>query len=190
MAGGAAINLASVRSSLVRNNLLYNNHASGIAGWDDGDGRQWGTKNNRFLNNTIVQASDGRFAVSLQNGSTGNVFENDILFHPGPRGSYDTDRSSRSGLTSDYNVVTNVFSLAGKFVGYTRWKSLGFDGHSVVATSVTPMAFVNAAGGDYHLGNGSVAIDAGVTRGEVPVDLDGVARPQRLRFDIGAYEAI
>ena len=30
--GGAAINLASVRSSLISNNLLYNNHASGIAG--------------------------------------------------------------------------------------------------------------------------------------------------------------
>jgi parallel beta-helix repeat protein len=187
--GGGAINLASVRNSLVRNNLLYGNHASGIAGWDDGDGSRWGTKNNRFLNNTIVQASDGRFAVSLQNGSSGNVFENDILFHTGTRGSYDTDKSSRTGLVSDYNVVTNVYSLGGKFWNFTKWRSLGFDAHSVMLTSMSGL-FVNPAGADYHLPNGSPAIDAGIARADVPADLDGVARPQRLRYDIGAYETI
>ena len=61
--GGAAINLASVRNSLISNNLLFNNHASGIAGWDDGVGNTFGTQGNRFFNNTIVQASDGRFAL-------------------------------------------------------------------------------------------------------------------------------
>jgi hypothetical protein len=187
--GGAAINLASVRSSLVRNNLLYGNHASGIAGWDDGDGRQWGTKWNRFLNNTIVQASDGRFAVSLQNGSAGNTFVNNILFHPGTRGAYDTDRWSRTGMVSDYNVVTNVYSLSGKFVSYAAWKSLGFDVHSVVLSSMNGL-FVNPAGGDYHLPNGSPAIDRGTTRSDVPTDLAGVTRPQRLAYDIGAYEAV
>jgi hypothetical protein len=189
VAGGAAINLASVRSSLFRNNLLYNNHASGIAGWDDGDGSRWGTKSNRFLNNTIIQASDGRFAVSLQNGSTNNVFQNDVIFHTGTRGSYDTDKSSRTGLVSDYNVVTNVYSLGGKFVNYTKWRSMGFDAHSVVLTSMAGL-FVNPSAGDYHLPNGSPAIDVGTTRADVPVDLDGVARPQRLRYDIGAYEAV
>ena len=64
--GGAAINLASVRSSLISNNLLYNNHASGIAGWDDGAGNAFGTQGNRFFNNTIVMASDGRFALVLR----------------------------------------------------------------------------------------------------------------------------
>ena len=187
--GGAAINLASVRSSLFRNNLLYGNHASGIAGWDDGHGRQWGTKNNRFLNNTIVQASDGRFAVSLQNGSTGNTFQNNVLFHTGTRGSYDTDRSSRTGLVSDYNVVTNVYSLAGQFVNYAKWKSMGFDSHSIMLTTMAGL-FVNPAGGNYHLPNGSPAIDSGTTRTDVPTDLDGVSRPKRLRYDIGAYEAV
>jgi hypothetical protein len=189
VAGGAAINRASVRNSLVRNNLLYNNHASGIAGWDDGDGSRWGTKSNRFLNNTIVQASDGRFAVSLQNGSTGNVFQNDVIFHTGTRGSYDTDKSSRTGLVSDYNVVTNVYSLGGKFVNYAKWRSMGFDTHSVMLTSMAGL-FVNPSSGDFHLPNASPAIDAGTTRSDVPTDLEGVARPQRLRYDIGAYEAV
>src|SRR6185369_13988507 len=39
--GAAAINLASVRASRIVNNLLYNNHASGISGWDDADGIAW-----------------------------------------------------------------------------------------------------------------------------------------------------
>lgn len=74
--GGAAINLASVRSSLISNNLLYNNHASGIAGWDDGTGNAFGTQGNRFFNNTIVQASDGRFALVLIHGSINNQVKN------------------------------------------------------------------------------------------------------------------
>ena len=34
-AGGAAINLAGVRESLIQNNLVYGNYASGIAEWDN-----------------------------------------------------------------------------------------------------------------------------------------------------------
>ena len=55
--GAAGINLASVRSSAIRNNLLYANHATGIAGWDDGDGNQWGTRGNLIANNTIASGN-------------------------------------------------------------------------------------------------------------------------------------
>ena len=185
--GGAAINLASVRRSTFRNNLLYGNHASGIAGWDDGAGPQWGTKNNRFFNNTIVQASDGRFAVSLQNGSSSNRLKNNILFHPGPRGSYDIDASSRTGLVSDYNVVSNVFSVDETFVNFATWKSYGYDSHSVMVTSTSGM-FVDRSSGDYHLAPGSPAIDAG-TSVPVATDLDGQSRPRGPRYDIGSDEA-
>jgi hypothetical protein len=58
----------------------------------------------------------------------------------------------------------------------------------VVLTGVAGL-FVDPSSGDYHLPNGSPAIDAGTARTDVPLDLDGVARPQRLRYDIGAYEA-
>jgi hypothetical protein len=185
--GGASINLASVRNSTFRNNLLYDNHASGIAGWDDGAGSQWGTKNNRFFNNTIVQASNGRFAMSLQNGSSGNVLKNNILFHPGPRGSYDIDSSSRSGLVSDYNVVSNVFSVDETFINFAAWKRYGYDSHSMMVTSTSGF-FVNPAAGNYHLAAGSPAIDRGTS---VPVanDIDGQPRPRGPRYDIGSDEA-
>jgi hypothetical protein len=67
--GGAAINLASVRNSTIRNNLIYNNEAGGIAGWGDGNGPEWGCKNNRILNNTIYfRSGQGRWAISLKEG--------------------------------------------------------------------------------------------------------------------------
>ncbi len=46
-------------------------------------------------------------------------------------------------------------------------------------------AFVDATGGDYHIGAGSAARDAGASAG-VRVDLDGA--PRDAQPDIGAYE--
>lgn len=187
VAGGARINLASVRNSIFRNNLLYANHASGIAGWDDGAGKRWGTKNNKFLNNTIVMASDGRFALSLKNGSSGNVVENNILFHTGDTGSIEIDRSSLRGLISDYNVVVDRFSVNGKFITFAQWRAKGYDAHSILATSLDQL-FVDAGADDYHLAPGSPAIDAGIAVLEVTDDLEGRPRPQGAGYDIGAYE--
>jgi len=188
LGGGAAINLASIRNSIFRNNLLYANHAGGIAGWDDGAGKQWGTKSNRFLNNTIVMAADGRFALSLKNGSTSNVVENNILFHPGARGSIEIDRLSLSGFLSDYNLVVNRFSCRDVFISFAQWRAKGYDPHSRLETNVTKL-FVNAPGGNYRLKSGSLAINAGRTVPQVTDDLDGRSRPQGPRYDIGAYEA-
>jgi hypothetical protein len=42
--------------------------------------------------------------------------------------------------------------------------------------------------GDYHLQNGSPAIDKGTSNGAPSVDLEGKPRPQGSGFDIGAYE--
>lgn len=54
--------------------------------------------------------------------------------------------------------------------------------------AVDDEAFVDAAAHDYHLADGSAAIDAGEALAEVPHDRDGVARPQGAGWDVGAYE--
>jgi hypothetical protein len=46
---------------------------------------------------------------------------------------------------------------------------------------------VNPSGGDYHLGGGSAAVDAGVNAG-VTTDYDSNPRPIGTGYDIGAYE--
>ena len=66
-----------VSNSRVQNNLLYNNHAGGIALYRI-DGAQ-GARNNVVANNTVVQAADGRWALLLVNASTGNTVFNNIL---------------------------------------------------------------------------------------------------------------
>jgi hypothetical protein len=188
-AGGAAgINLASVRDSLFRNNLLYNNHASGIAGWDDDVDPQFGTKRNRILNNTIVQAANGRFAIVLIHGSTDNVILNNILFHLGSRGSIETDPSSLPGLVSDYNVVMNRFAFDEEFITLSDWRARGQDLHSI--TSPLVALFVNPGQNDYHLAPDSPAIDAGTAVPDVTRDLDKQRRPQGREYDIGADEVV
>ena len=49
-------------------------------------------------------------------------------------------------------------------------------------------AFVDAANGDFRLGVGSLARNAGKTIAAVTNDFAGVARPQGSAYDIGAYE--
>lgn len=187
--GGAAINLASVRNSLISNNLLYNNHASGIAGWDDGVGNTFGTQGNRFFNNTIVQASDGRFALVLIHGSINNQVKNNILIHTGTRGSIEIDPSSRPGFVSDYNVVNNRFSLNDTFITLAQWRAYGYDLHSILNPGLATL-FVNPTVANYHLKTGSPAINTGVVVTGVIDDIDGNPRPQGLRYDIGADEVL
>jgi hypothetical protein len=52
--GGAAINLDGVQDSVVRNNLLYDNHATGIVNYM-GDGAE-GPQGMSILHNTVDQA--------------------------------------------------------------------------------------------------------------------------------------
>ena len=100
-AGGAAINLAGVRESLVQNNLIYGNYSSGIAEWDNGNpfdaasvkpGPQsaaevtgadvlplFGCFNNVLRNNTVLMAVRSRPALLVGNGSWGTRASNNVL---------------------------------------------------------------------------------------------------------------
>jgi len=99
--GGAAINLAGVRESLIQNNLIYNNHASGIVEWDNQNpfdsaqvdpGPQsaievtgpdvlpvFGCFSNVVRNNTVLMSARGRPALLVGNGSWGTRARNNIL---------------------------------------------------------------------------------------------------------------
>jgi parallel beta helix pectate lyase-like protein/List-Bact-rpt repeat protein len=188
VAGGSGINGDGVQSSIIRNNLLYNNHASGISLYQIDAGQP--ARNNQILNNTIVMASDARWAINIQNASTGNVVRNNILFNQHPfRGSIAISADSLPGFVSDTNVIMDRFSMDG---GDTRvtlaaWRSAsGQDAHSILATPAT--LFASFTGNDYHLSATSPARDAGGSVANVTDDLEGAPRPQGSAFDIGAYE--
>ncbi len=188
-AGGSGINMDGVQNSRVVNNLLYNNHATGIALFRQ-DGAE-GAKNNEVLNNTVINSTAGRWALTIGNGSTDNTVMNNIFYSEHSfRGAMDVSIDSMSGLLSDYNALEDRFTTDGgdsTILNFAEWQSqTGQDAHSV---TVVPFdLFEDIAAADYHLKAGSPAIDSGTSTLAPLVDLEGGARPAGTGFDIGAYE--
>jgi parallel beta helix pectate lyase-like protein len=187
-AGASGINCDGVQDSIIRNNLLYDNHASGISLYQiDGGGPSTG---NSVLNNTVIVASNGRWALNIQDGARDTTLSNNILYNLHSfRGVIDISPDSLPGLSSDYNAVMNRFTTNGGDTTLTlaQWRQqTGLDAHSFVATPA--QLFVNASRNDYRLSPTSPAIDHGATLADVTTDLAGVARPQGAYYDVGAYE--
>jgi parallel beta-helix repeat protein len=186
--GGSGINADGVQDSTFRNNLIYNEHASGISLYRiDGGGSSTG---NVIVNNTVLEAPDGRWALNIQVASTGNTVRNNILYNYHPwHGSIDISSDSLPGFSSDYNVVMDRFTTddSNSIQTLAQWQTAtGQDAHSIVATP--SQLFVNAAANDFHLSDTSPAIDAGTSQYAPAVDFEGTPRPSGNGFDIGADE--
>lgn len=102
----AAISMDGVRDSVIRNNLLYNNHniAGGIVPFHIDAGG--GSINNVIVNNTVIQSADGGCPVEIHHDSTGCIVFNNILIHLGGKPHLDVHDAARSGLRSDRNLVS------------------------------------------------------------------------------------
>jgi parallel beta-helix repeat protein len=198
--GAAGINMDGVVDSLIRNNLIWDEHASGIAVFRI-DGAVC-SQGNRILNNTVLAAADGRWAYVQGDfdgtppaGCPGNELANNLFWSShGFRGAISLDEPNPSGFASRNNTVEGVFSVddGNTTIGLAAWQALGHDaGSQVIANSGALAAlFADMPGGDFHLAPGSDAIDAGEARADVPADLDGIPRPQGAGWDAGAYEAL
>jgi hypothetical protein len=191
-AGGSAINCDAVQNSVIRNNLAYNNHASGISLYRiDGGG---GSSGNVIVNNTIVQASDGRWALNVRDGSVDNIAFNNIFLTAHPfRGCIAVDAASLSGFHSDFNVLGDRMSADGDqtVISLDQWRALTqSDSNSVLAWQ--QVVFVDSALNDYHLLSTSPARSLGVasyySQAAPTTDLDEAVRPQGSGHDAGAYE--
>jgi hypothetical protein len=177
-----------VQDSQIQNNLLYNNHASGISLYQiDGGGPSSG---NVIVNNTVDQASNGRWALNIQDAATNTTVLNNVLYNNHSfRGSIDISSDSLPGLHSDYNVLMNRMTTNGgdTIMTLAQWQAAtGQDQHSIIAAPA--QLFVNAAGGDYHLSASSPAVDAGTAQLAPARDLQGQPRPSGAAWDIGASE--
>jgi parallel beta-helix repeat protein len=187
--GGAGLNFDGLVSSTVENNLLYNNHAGGIALYKQD--AAVGSHDDVIVNNTIVTPAGSRWAVNINSGSTNDVLYNNIIAQQDAvHGCIVIDSSSLSGFKSDYNLFSGhvTFSKTGgrKSVSLAQWRSGGQDLHSQTAT--LDALFVNYTANDYHLSSTSPAIDAGTSTDAPSTDLDGLSRPWGNGFDIGCYE--
>src|SRR6185503_750014 len=183
--GGSGINCDGVSDSIIRNNLIYNNHASGISLYAI-DGSE-GSSRNKIYNNTIVMPAAARWCINIpasgegQANPVGNKIKNNILYNPHSfRGSITIYSQTAASFESDYNIVVSRFSAddGNSNMSLALWQGLGFDQHSKVGSP--DLLFLNAAANDYHLKSGSPAIDAGIFLAEVNDDLEG-AVPVRLQ---------
>ncbi len=188
LGGGSGINMDGVINSRIENNLLFDNHASGISLFQiDGGAPSTG---NVIVNNTIHQAEDGRWALNIQNGSVNNTAYNNILISEHPfRGAIDISPNSLSGFDSDYNVVIDRFTTDDLATTLTlaAWQAqTGNDMHSLVGNANE--LFVDWPTSDYQLLANAVARDAGTAMSAPSLDLDGAPRPIGASHDIGAFE--
>jgi hypothetical protein len=184
--GGSGINMDGGVNGVIRNNLLYDNHSSGISLYRIDAAA--GASGNLIVNNTIVNAADGRWCININEGSTGNTVRNNILWNLHPsRGVIVIDDSSRPGFVSDYNSLMDRMSPDGDatILDLAVWQALGYDAHSFVAM---PAQHFLVPGSDFHLLPQSPAVDAGTVTGAPPVDLEGNPRPVGAGVDMGAYE--
>jgi len=118
-----------------------------------------------IAHNTIVDSS-----ASLQIDAVGTALVQNNLFVQ-EEGDYLGRAFGAGGITLDHN-------------GY-------YGGAEVPAAETAALVgdprFTDRAGGDFHIGDGSVAIDSGVDAG-VMRDFDGLSRPRGGGYDLGAFE--
>jgi len=149
----------------VYNNIAYNNRFNGltVVQWSgEGDGLK---RDVYFINNTSYNNGYGFRVNALNNENV--VVRNNILVSNG------TNITIASGAQAETTVDHNLF----------------YDGNSGGDNAVIgdPL-FVNPSGADFHLQEGSPAIDAGSSLDAPDNDHDGSPRPQGAGYDIGAYE--
>ncbi|MEW6212237.1 MAG: PKD domain-containing protein [Acidobacteriota bacterium] len=193
--GGSGINCDGVSDSIIRNNLLYNNRASGISLYAI-DGAE-GSSRNRVYNNTIVMPANGRWCINIpastegQSNPAGNKIKNNILYNAHSfRGAINLYSDLASGFESDYNIIVPRFSTDGgdTNMNLSQWQSRGYDLHSVAAT--LDQLFIDAAALNFRLKSTSPAQDFGASLTDVTDDIEGVSRPQGAKHDAGCYETV
>ena len=195
VAGGSGINGDGVNNSTIRNNLLYNNHASGISLYQiDGGGP---SINNTVCNNTVDQASNGRWCLNMVNGATGTtVFNNIFLTHHATRGSLHFESAADLvGLSCNFNILTTINNCVttdddATYKTFAQWQAMGYDANSVAATHAN--VFVDWTTDDFHLKAGSPAIDTGTpslaSKSAPTTDYEAGLRPTDAGYDKGADE--
>ena len=180
--GGAAINLDGVIGATVQNNVLFNNRASGIALYRING--KTASRDNKVLHNTIIQHPRGRWAIVMFDEATGNEFYGNVLWHLGPKGSFNVTADSFP-KASNHNVVMDRFTPDDEktMINLGAWRKRGLDEDSIVV----PPAELFEGEIDFHLKEGSPAIDKGDPKHAPKMDLDGHPRLDG-KPDIGAYE--
>jgi parallel beta-helix repeat protein len=185
--GGSTINLDGVQDSIVRNNLLYECHATGIVNYM-GFGAA-GPVGMQILNNTVDIAADGRWGLVMYSTAGSNLVRDNLFSNENASNGALNYLSPSDAMNTD--SANNIFCGASNVtddgessqISMSAWQSGGNEPRSIVS-SLASLVIGNL---DYHLLVDSPAIGAGAADG-VTDDLDGDSRPPGGPIDVGAYQ--
>jgi hypothetical protein len=188
--GGQAVLLGYSTSRFESNQVVDNDTSIGVRlYYGAGDGPA-------LANNVIARSGDRSFsAFGLAGNPLTATLVHNTLVGPGTgygvyvESGYVTLALTNTIVASHTWSITNTVPASSTVTAdHTLfWVNDHDDIQGTNAVTGDP-AFLDPGGGDYHLGLGSAAIDAGVEAGE-SVDIDGESRPLNLVPDIGADEA-
>ena len=165
--------LISYGGSVEATNNVFAGFYNGAYTYTYGDEPQ--VPEHKLYNNTFA---DLRYwGLYVENNSTATAHNNIFSHRTSDTGGYGLAQNGTGQLTHSYNLVNGFaapFYRASDPNNTTLQKS---------------PRFADAAAGDYHLGKGSPAINAGMDSSAiVPYDMEGNARPSFKVVEIGAYE--
>jgi Right handed beta helix region len=172
--------------------LIYSNLAGGIS---MGMGAKFLIRNN-FIHHNGSSAKDiGGVLIPASTGQSALEF-NTIVDNTTKGGGADAGGVScaASGFQAPNNIIarnTVAGSATAPAANVAANSPCDFTGSSIDQTDVTALHFLNpdsASGRDYHLGSGSIAIDASTVPSTVTEDFDGDIRPRGPAKDLGADE--
>ncbi|GEM_PF-2406633 len=128
------------------------------------------------INNTVYNNGwkDWGGGITLDNKQAQNVLFRNNISSDNLSFQIALEEFTQNAVTVDYNLIDGFRGYQGEVYG----------DHYVTGNP----KFVNAGGADFHLQNGSPAIDSGTGTSAPNDDFDGVSRPQNGAWDIGAFE--
>ncbi len=197
----------TLKNNIIRNNIFINTtdtarqfrgNAQGI-GCFDGVFLNW-----RVENNIVI--TDHWHGISFYGAVNCTIVNNTVIdpYLISPVNPYDNnspnigptwiriDKKS-SGPPSSGNIVKNNLVASSVIIVDP---TMGFASNNISMGALTNYSsyftdvsdFALPGSFDLHLKTGCSAIDAGDSNGAPMIDYEGIARPQGLNFDIGAYE--
>ena len=173
-----------IEGAVIENNIVWDNYAKGLSLISIADAV---VQNNLIYDNGRT-AGAGGIHLTDEPGcglpTTNTVVVNNTIVESQITGIRTSDEAAS-------NIIFNNLVVSDKPIVDEDGGNL-IDAASNLTLSSTAALFVDAPGGDYHLADGSAAIDAGVASYQgidaPALDLDGVTRSPGSARDVGAYE--
>jgi parallel beta-helix repeat protein len=182
--------------SIIRNNRVYDNTASGIGlytgsghlvynnlVWGNGGNEltiRYGASSCKVYNNVIHEETAATvIGIDIVTSTTANnEIKNNIIV-----GAKTYDIRINGGVPG--TIIQN--NIIGKAIQDSGTGSVISDNTVVTLANIK---FTNSGANDYSLQSDSPARDIGLTLGDVPVDILGASRPSGAAYDVGAYEFV